>query len=586
MQVKAIQKNQEDRLIEAKEGETLLTVLARAGLNLDAPCAGKGKCGKCLVEASGELSKIDKSEAETLKGDTKHRLACQTKVLGDVTVIVPEAAEFSAISGLGDSEPYPMDSPLKYKPLPLLNRQDATDSMASRGIRSAKIEALSQLSYLDSNLLPGMGVMWHDELLCAFPLADGEEPPELLAAAIDLGTTGLSIAVIDVITNKVVSIGTALNPQTAQGADVISRINEASESAEQLQHMQDLAFEGLRDLMKKVAGDKIDKIRAAAVSGNTTMLHLLSGVYPKGIAQAPYRPVFIMHQDLTHLSPRLGLSPQAKFLCSPSISAYVGGDITSGILSVELQKKKGTVLYIDIGTNGEIILNNHGCLVGTSCAAGPALEGMNIICGQRATTGAMDSFTMNSDTLEYEYTTLGDVSCTGICGSGLVDICAALIDAGMVHKTGRFQAPERDDVPWLDTFKKDGRFVFDREGKVFLDQKDLRQVQLAKGAIAAAVEMLLARLNLNENDIDEIIIAGSFGFHLKAESLKSISLIPKNYQGPVRFVGNSSLAGSARILLNPTAIFDLEKLVTEVEVVELGFEEAFQPTFLRHLKFA
>ena len=585
MQVKLKQGGQEERVFEAHEGQTILSFLANQGFHIDAPCAGRGKCGKCRVKASGKLSEPSASELEAISSSVGERLACQTRLLGPATVEISAQARFSSVKGLGESEPYNIESPLKYLFFDELDRQNATDLMTVRGIGRASVGALNELAALDASRKSGLGLMWGDELLKVLPGRDPQNTPELLAAAIDLGTTGLAVAFIDVLKGEVVAQGTALNPQTTCGGDVISRITMAAEGREQQEHLKHLALDGLKTLLAETIGtERLPSVMAAVISGNTTMAYLLAGVQPKGLAQSPYRPAFIKSLDLSHLAAELGLDPAAKVLTSPNISAYVGGDITSGMLAIGLKKLPGTVLYIDIGTNGEIVLSHNGKLVATSCAAGPALEGMNILCGQRATPGAVDSFFMDGD-YQYKYSTIGEAPATGICGSGLIDLVASLINTGLIDKTGRLKAPKElpDNAPrWMNGLAE-GRFYF-ADG-VFFDQKDIRQVQLAKGAIAAAVEMLLAKLELTVNDLDEIIIAGAFGFHLKPESLAAIRLIPREYEGPVRFVGNSSLAGSARIILTPAAIEELNALSAETTVLELGFDPQFQTVFVRHLGF-
>lgn len=585
MKITLRQAGHEDRLLKAHEGQTILSVLANEGLYIDAPCAGRGKCGKCRVRVTGELNEATANELDALAPSSGERLACQARILGPATMEIAAETRFSSVKGLGESELYEIESPLKYIVLDELGRQNHTDLMTTRGIDEASIRALDELASLDAARKTGLGVMWGGELLKVIGEAKKDEAPELLAAAIDLGTTGLAVAIIDVINGEVVAQGTALNPQTACGGDVISRITLAAEGRQEQDKLQQLVLDGLKALISKTAGpERLPNILAAAVSGNTTMMYLLAGVQPKGLAQSPYRPAFIKSLDISHLAARLGLDPAAKVLTSPNISAYVGGDITSGMLAVGLKKLPGTVLYIDIGTNGEIVLSHKGKLVGTSCAAGPALEGMNIICGQRATPGAVDSFSMDSD-YTFKYSTIADAPASGICGSGLIDLTAALIGAGLIDKSGRLKPPKQlpPQAPqWLEGLAG-GRFNFAE--KVFFDQKDIRQVQLAKGAIAAAVEMLLAKLQLSIGDLDEVIIAGAFGYHLKPESLAAICLIPRGYDGPVRFVGNASLAGSARIILTPSAISELNGLAAEVAVLELGFDPQFQNTFINHLGF-
>ncbi len=562
-----------DEVYEAHEGETIYSLLDRNGFRLDAPCAGQGRCGKCRLKVSGRASPMEKKEEKLLGPQTGERLACQAKILGDVFVELPEESRFSSVAGLGQSEPYEIDPPLKLKKPPLPDRQDGTDLMRLWELKKANIAALNQLAGLDAAKEAPRLVLWGDELLSAGPL---EREEGLLAAAVDIGTTGLALALIDVLTGTVVAQGTALNPQTSCGGDVVSRMTLAAEGPKQLEHLQSLVLGGIGALALETAGRNAERIMAMTVAANTTMTYLLAGIQPMGLARAPYRPVFAQSLDLSHLSGRLHISGQAKIFTAPAISAYVGGDISAGMLAVGLAKLPGTVLYIDIGTNGEIVLSHKG-------RPGPALEGMNIIRGQRATVGAVDSFEMSPD-FQHKFTTIAGAPATGICGSGLIDLTAALVRRGLIDSSGRMKPPKEmpPDAPHLAGLSE-GRFRFADD--VFLDQKDVRQVQLAKGAIAAGVEMLLARVGLTENDLDEIVIAGAFGFHLKTESLLAIGLIPSSYKGPVRFVGNASLAGAARMLLSSSALDDLRELAHETQALELGLEPDFQKVFVRHLKF-
>jgi uncharacterized 2Fe-2S/4Fe-4S cluster protein (DUF4445 family) len=573
------QTGQPDRVVQAETGVTLLKALAAHDLRLDAPCSGKGKCGKCIVTATGALSGQSPEEIKFAEGNASRRLACRAVVEGDVVLKMEDEAAFKSMKSLGDHEPYPFDPPLKEIDLEILDRQDPTGCLDIRGITTHSIRALNEIANVDSAYSRGRAVVWENELLESWPIdKNNDRRTGPLAAAFDLGTTGLALAVIDLSENKIIAIDTALNPQVVMGGDVISRITETYDSHDNLLRLQSLGLEGLAGMVTSAVGNELGKdISAAIISGNSTMQHLLAAIHPKNLAQAPYRPVITHMLDISHLAPRLNISPNAKVMMAPMISSYVGGDIVAGILAVQLKKRPGTVVFIDIGTNGEIVISRDGKLVATSCAAGPALEGMNILCGTRAVTGAIDTFVMEDD-LSFKYTTINDAPAMGICGSALIDICAYLIKNKIVNKGGRMKNPEGVSV-----LKDDGRFWI--TDKVFLDQLDVRQVQLAKGAIAAAMEMLMERLGLTLKNIDEIVIAGSFGYHLRADSLRYISLIPPDYEGPVTFVGNSSLAGSARLLRNRDSLKEVMDYIKEVEVIELGFDPKFQEEFVKHLAF-
>ncbi|MDR2200446.1 MAG: ASKHA domain-containing protein [Deltaproteobacteria bacterium] len=573
------QTGREDRVVRAENGTTIFKALAENDLRLDAPCGGKGKCGKCAVLATGALSPPLPPEVKFAEGNASRRLACLAVVQGDVEIRLEDEAAFKSMKSLGDHEPYDFDPPLREIELSILDRQDPTGCLDVRNISTHSVRALNEIALVDATYSRGRALVWEGELLEAWPVDDkNDRRTGPLAAAFDLGTTGLALAVIDLSDNRIIAVDTALNPQVVMGGDVISRITETYDSHDNLLRLQSLGLEGLAGMVTSAVGNEMGReISAAVISGNSTMQHLLAAVNPKNLAQAPYRPVFTHMLDVSHLASRLNISPNAKVLMAPMISSYVGGDIVAGILAVQLKKRPGTVVFIDIGTNGEIVISRNGKLVATSCAAGPALEGMNILCGTRAVTGAIDTFVMEED-FSFRYTTINDGQPMGICGSALIDVCAYLVKNKVVNKGGRMKNPADKTV-----LKDDGRFWL--TDKVFLDQLDVRQVQLAKGAIAAAMEMLMERLGLTLKNIDEIVIAGSFGFHLRADSLRYISLIPPDYEGPVTFVGNSSLAGSARLLRNRGSLKEVADLIREVEVIELGFDPKFQEEFVKHLAF-
>ena len=562
--------------MDMADGATLMEALAAAGLRLDSPCGGRGRCGKCLVAATGDLEPPGASELKHLESKPGQRLACQARARGDATITLDSGAAFSSLKGLGWTAPYSSDPIATLAAVPPRDRQDQKTLVSAYSLKAALGESLERLGVLEADRAVGRILYSEDRLLGVWPDNDG--PTENLAAAFDVGTTGLALAVLDLDKRETIAVETALNPQTAVGGDVISRITYAAESRENNAHLQDLVLEGLSGLVSKTLGPmRAQNVGVAMISGNTTMMHLLAGLNPKSLAQAPYRPIFTDRLDVSPLAPRLGLPSWARASTAPCISAYVGGDITSGMVAIKLRERPGTVMFIDIGTNGEIVLSREGRLVATSCAAGPALEGMNISCGMRAVTGAVDSFLLVPG-LSHVFTTIGGAEPKGICGSGLIDLVAELVRSGLIGKTGRMIAPPGRPDPL-----RDGNYHLTDE--VYLSQKDVRQVQLAKGAISAAMKMLLAELGLGLSDLDEVVIAGSFGYHLRADNLLAISLIPKGYEGPVTFVGNSSLAGAARLLMDRSALEDIDKLTGDVQVIELGFDPKFQETFLSELGF-
>jgi uncharacterized 2Fe-2S/4Fe-4S cluster protein (DUF4445 family) len=384
-----------------------------------------------------------------------------------------------------------------------------------------------------------------------------------------------------------------LNPQAAYAQDVLGRIHFASKDdglAVLYNAFTDVLNTMILTLTQKT-GVKSEHIYEAVYSGNTTMLHIASNTDPYSLGQFPYTPNLF---GAEHLSAKdLTISPFGLIWLPPIISAYVGADITSGILSSALDKKRGTTVFIDIGTNGEMVLAKDGRLAASSTAAGPAFEGMNISCGMRASQGAIESFSIADGVVSFQV--IGDNSdwegeraITGICGSGLLDIAGELVRTGLIGKNGRFIKPENgNNAPALVNRIRlhEGKNAFFITDDVYLNQKDIRQIQLAKGAIRCGIEMLLAHFNMTADDVDTLEIAGSFGYHLDEASLLNIGLLPPAFAGKTAFVGNTSMSGATAFLLNISFRSQMAELVNDIDVVELANDESFEKKFIKYLSF-
>jgi len=317
------------------------------------------------------------------------------------------------------------------------------------------------------------------------------------------------------------------------------------------------------------------------------MLHLAAGVNPRSLGQYPYTSELTGGSWLPGQALGLSVAASGVVYLPPIISAYVGADITAGLQAVRLHEQKGTILFVDIGTNGEMAIVHDGHLWATSTAAGPAFEGMNITCGMRAGEGAIERFAILKDG-HVRLKTIGNAPAVGICGSGLMDIVAELVAHGVVAKNGKFVAA---DAPGLSPalaarlIKVDGKPVFSLTDTIYLSQKDIRQVQLAKGAIRAGVEFLLRHTGVAADILDKVLIAGSFGFYLTAQSLLTIGLLPPEVAGRIDFVGNTAKTGGEAFLLNRDSRREMEQLVTRVDVVELASCKDFDRVFVEFLAF-
>lgn len=561
----------QEQSVSVAEGATLLDAARLAGVTVDAPCDGTGTCGKCRVKIQAAQADNrqawEESEHDFLspaERDAGWVVACQTAVRGDLRVEVEQSDSHG---------------------LKILSEGQAIEVAIDPWVRKS-LDSSGQTT----------AVEFAGEKRLTEP---GDTVRHLYGLAIDIGTTTVVSALIDLHTGRELAVASGLNPQAHYAQDVLSRIKMAS-NPEGLQTLYgELIQELNRQIAEVTAQTKVssEHIYEAVFSGNTTMLHLATGTNPASLGKYPYTPA-LRGGDHFRAAKELGLglaiSPYGLVYLAPVMSAYVGGDITSGVLATGLAEQSGVVLFVDVGTNGEIVLAVDGQLTATSTAAGPAFEGMNIACGMRANRGAVEMVALSDAGLEYK--TIGAADPVGICGSGLLDVVAELAAHGGVDKNGRFQTNGANGShgatgangsnSWRDHWDAvGGKPVFRIAGPVYLSQKDVRQVQLAKAAIRSGIELLLKTNGLAAGDVNRVLIAGSFGFHLRAASLIHLGLLPAEFDGRVEFVGNTSKTGAQAFLLNQRLRSAMQEIVQQVKVVELANDPAFEKTFMKSLSF-
>jgi uncharacterized 2Fe-2S/4Fe-4S cluster protein (DUF4445 family) len=567
-----------DLIVEAQQGESLLSCIRRVGLTVDSTCDGKGKCGQCRITVQGDVAPRDETERRHLADQPAGvRLACRVKVSGNVRVTLHDGwTELKSAPGVSGRQ-VSLDSPIKrLAPAELLPHCSSPHAEIFPG-RIIGPHALREIALRDKNQGKASGVAFRQEIL---DVRFDEKP--LLGAAVDLGTTNISLSVFNVENGSLIGASSALNPQTAYGGDVITRITHCRQDPQELSRLQTLAVEKIGAMLDEALGSdhQRDQVYLMTVAGNTTMLHLLAGVYPLSLALAPFRPIFLEPLEVRSDQLTLPLNPRGRGILLPGISAYVGADIVAGLAAIDYRLRKGTTLFVDIGTNGEIVLiEAPDRMMATSSAVGPALEGMNISCGCRAVPGAVDSFTLDED-LSPSFTTIDGMPPKGICGSGLIDLTAAFLEAGLITPMGAFD-PSADERL---RSRMSGDCYYLADG-VFLSQKDVRQAQLAKAALNTGILTLLKEAGRPVSELDEIVIAGSFGYHLNANNLKKLGMLPYNYEGPITFAGNTSLAGAALVLLNQEILTEMETIQKVVRVVDLASHPDFQELFISNLNF-
>jgi len=502
----------------------LSQLLNESQTHVDMPCGGRGKCLKCRVRAEGSLSAVTEEELATFTEEQLAqgwRLACLTTATGDVTMYA-EAPKKQLILTASDLPELPLD-----------------------------------------------------------PLGKDH------GISVDIGTTTLAAYLYNLADGTLLGTASMANPQRAFGADVISRLGKAKE--QNMGREEAVAIrQGLNKLLArllnnhKVAAEQIDSV---VLTGNTAMLYLLTEQPVDSIISVPFIQDRWYGEYLTAAELELALPAQVPVYLSRCISAYVGGDITSSAMTAELFRRPAdapTCLLMDIGTNGEMILFHHGKMVCCSTAAGPTFEGAGLHMGMNAGDGAISKVKLEDG--QIRFSTIGDAEAKGICGSGIIDAVAALLDAEILDETGRM---DDEDPNWESCMTEyDDRPAFRFPGtQVLVTQKDIREVQLAKSAICAGVLSMLHVMGCTTDDVEEVFIAGGFGNYMDARSAERIGLLPEGFAAKVKPIGNAAGAGASMVLLSETMRKISEEMSKTIETLELSTDPVFIKEFTDQMLF-
>ncbi|MCK4752427.1 MAG: DUF4445 domain-containing protein [Planctomycetes bacterium] len=413
---------------------------------------------------------------------------------------------------------------------------------------------------------------------------DVEPAGQIFGIAIDVGTTTVVAKLIDMKTGGCLATQVAFNPQFKYGDDVISRIAYA-ENDTKLAELHKVIVDCINKLIKQLCAQvsiKPEHIYQASVVGNTTMNHIFLKLPVTQLGRAPYEAFTIDAKDTTPEQLALQINPAGNIHTPANIAGFVGSDTTAVALAVEIDSVEQTTLVVDIGTNGELVLAANDKFYAASCAAGPAFEGARISCGSRAVDGAIEAVIINGNDIDIDV--IGDSPPHSICGSGLIDAIAVLLDLGIIDPTGKFTKPEKLSPAILSRIiEQDGKLVFvladSTEGKVILTQKDIRQVQLAKAAIRAGIKLLQKKLGLTDCDIKQILLAGAFGNYIRRESALRIGLLPDVPVECIRFVGNAASSGAQMVLLSQQWREKACQLAKNIQYVEIAHEAEFSDIY-------
>lgn len=397
-------------------------------------------------------------------------------------------------------------------------------------------------------------------------------PRDCLIAA-DIGTTSVVCLLLDGATGETLAAASMLNPQTAFGADVISRIQAALSGA--LEQERDMIRAGLTELIRTLCAQAYaapEDIRTVSVVGNPAMQQLFLGIPPKNLASAPFPPVLTAAETLP-CRDILPVCPNAALLTVPDIGGYVGADTVACVLATGLYDAGELTLMVDIGTNGEMVLGGRRRMVACSAAAGPALEGANIRFGMRGAAGAIDHVWLENGALRYSV--IGGGRAAGICGSGLIDAVAVLAETGQINRRGRLQTKT----------ERDGQRAVELTEDIFLTQEDIRQVQLAKGAIHAGIELMARQMDIEIGEIRQVLLAGAFGSYMDPVSACRIGLLPPELEGRTRAVGNAALSGAALLARDPGGLALSQQIRDRTQFLELASLPEFPGVFARCMGF-
>ncbi|HYA49448.1 MAG TPA: ASKHA domain-containing protein, partial [Burkholderiales bacterium] len=565
--------------VRAKAGELLADVMARAGIPLSVYCHKRGVCGKCAVRVrSGLLPLLEAPERALLakRGlSPDHRLACRFFVRGDMNVELPPESRLGKIAVLetGLAVPVALDPQVKKFSVtlekPPLEAPTAVteviDSLLGPAPPALTLAALRHLRDLESSRPQAVTAVLYGERE-ALDIEAGDTSGRACGLAVDIGTSTVVAELVDLVAGAGLGRASAMNSQASYGADVVSRITFAFQNADNLRRLRKSIVHLLNQLAGELcakAGVAKEAVYEVVVAGNTAMNHFLCGVATDSLAVSPFQAVFSSLPPFPASEIGLDLQPSARVYVVPNIKSFVGGDITAGLAAAALAEKPGRSLFVDIGTNGEIVLKKGREFVATSTAAGPAFEGMSISCGMLAVEGAVHRAEWQDG---YRLQTIGGRPPHGLCGTGLVDVLALALAHGLIGRDGKIAGPEKK---------------LRLGDKLSLSQNDVREVQLATAAIKTGIRLLLRECAVTLKSLEAVYVAGAFGNWLDIPNAQALGLLPVLGEKKIVFIGNSSLAGARKLLLSAPERGAAESLARSVVHVSLAARPDFQETFVK-----
>lgn len=578
----------EKRIIKASKEKSILDILIENRIKISTPCSGNGTCGKCRVKIlEGKVNRLKNNsrldEALIKEGWT---LACSTFLEEDCSInVVGEENGFNILEAFEARN-------IEVNPICKLVKVELDKkNLKGRGITEVINEKLKKNYMFSLRALKALGtlinsygsdgesislykedaveLLVNDNTVMNVCKANSER---LYGIAVDIGTTTIALGLLDLVSGKIIKSHSLLNSQRQFGSDVISRIQNSNEGKLNLlkECIKSDLLSGIKDICT-LANIKTDEIYHIAVAGNTTMLYFLLGLPCESLALFPFNTITTSMLEYSFQDIFQDRMIDCGVTLLPGISAYVGADIVSGMLQCGFNNLEKTSILIDVGTNGEMSIGNKEKMLCLATAAGPAFEGANISCGTGSIKGAICSVTIKNGQVAYE--TIGNGEPKGICGSAVIDIIAECIKNSIIDETGRF-----DEEQYEEGYVK-------LTDNITFDQKDIREVQLAKSAIRSGIEILLQEFKCEYKDIDTVFLAGGFGNHMNIENAAVIGLIPEELKSKVKTVGNSSLGGAVSFLLNEESREALSYILGRTEYIDISSNKSFNDLFINNMLF-
>lgn len=584
-----------------------------AGIDLSIPCGGQGRCGRCRVQLI--LGEVTTPPTALLSPSAVREgwvLGCQSTVHGDVTVFVPPQAGREVPVGesradrialpagwQGRIDPSVGAVALSIDPPSLEDNTDDFSRLRREMARLGQNDLAADLSSLRD--LPDLLRAADWRVTVYFDTAAGDGARRLISVvpgdrvnrqfgvAVDIGTTTVVVYLVDLRTSKVLEVASAYNEQIARGEDVISRIIY-SLKGDHLEELRRLVISTINGLLREVlrkAGVRAEEVLQVVAAGNPTMSHLFLGISPRYLREQPYIPAVNHYPPVSARELGIEVNPNARVLVVPGVASYVGGDITAGVLSSGLWKADKLTLFIDVGTNGEIVLGNAEWLITCACSAGPAFEGAGVQHGMRATVGAIEKVEIDRTDFEPRFHVIGDVAPKGICGSAMIDLMAGMFLSGIVDRAGRMNF--NLGTPRIRRGDHGGEYVVAWGGEaadgrdIVITEVDISNLLRTKAAIYAGFSVLVNSVGLTFDDIEQVFIGGGFGRYINVEKAIQIGLLPDLPWETFQYLGNTSALGAYAALVSREARAVMEEVARKMTYLELSADNRFMEEYVSGL---